>query len=153
MAYPHSNLLLASLPADVQAALSADLEAVPLPVKTVLFEPERNPRYVHFITSGIASVVTQMAGGEAVEVGLLGREGLPGSIHLLGPHTGSAQCFMQVAGSGVRMDFRKFQKAFLHIPELHRLVLQHVQYDGLILGQLAACTGFMRSKSVWRDGY
>ena len=139
MAFPHSNLLLASLPADVHAALSVDLEAVPLPLRTVLFESEETPRFVYFITSGIASVVTEMAGGEEVEVGLLGREGLPGSIHLLGPQTGSARCFMQVAGSGMRMGFQKFQKAFMEIPELHRLVLRHVQYDVLILAQLAAC--------------
>ncbi|MFN2974924.1 Crp/Fnr family transcriptional regulator [Terriglobus aquaticus] len=139
MAFPHSNLLLASLPADVQAKLSADLEPVLLPVNTVLFEPEQTPRYVHFITSGVASLVTQMAAGEGVEVGLLGREGLLGSLQLLGPHRGSARCFMQIGGSGLRMDFRKFQKAFLENPDLHRLVLQHVQYDGLNLGQLAAC--------------
>ena len=45
-----------------------------MPVGTVLFEAGAFPRFVHFMTSGIASVVTNMSRGDAVEVGLIGRE-------------------------------------------------------------------------------
>lgn len=139
VAFPHSNLLFELLPSSEQAALSAHLEPVPLPVDTVLYEAEETPRYAYFLTSGIASVVTAMAGGEAVEVGLLGREGLPGSIHLLGAQLGSARCFMQIDGTGMRIEFRKFEQAFRENPVLHRRVLQQVQYEALILSQLSAC--------------
>jgi CRP-like cAMP-binding protein len=139
--FPLSNLLFESLPPAEKAALSVNLESVALPVKTVLFEAEQTPRYIHFITSGVASVVTNMAGGEVVEVGLLGREGLPGSIYLLGAQLGSTRCFMQVGGSGMRIEFRKFEQAFMENPELHRRVLQHVQYESFTLSQLSACNG------------
>lgn len=139
MGFPLSNLLLESIPLSEQVALSANFEALPLPLKTVLFEAGETPRYVYFLTSGIASVVTAMACGQAVEVGLFGREGLPGSVHLLGKQLGSARCFMQVAGTGMRIEFRKLERAFMENQGLHRRVLQHVQYDCLVLSQLSAC--------------
>jgi CRP-like cAMP-binding protein len=139
LAFPLSNRLFELLPASERDALAKHLEAVPLPVNTVLFEAEETPEYIYLMTSGIASVVTAMAGGNAVEVGLVGREGIPGSVYLLGAQLGSARCFMQIGGSAMRMEFRRFEQAFLQIPELHRRVLQFVQYESLILGQLSAC--------------
>ena len=139
MPVPSSNFLLEALPAAERTALMAKLEAVPLPVEPVLFEADAQPRYIHFVTSGIASVVTAMSSGGAVEVGLMGREGLPGSIFLLGNQTGFTRCFMQVAGTGLRMRFKQFEQEFYSNPALLRRVLQHVQHDALILAQLSAC--------------
>ena len=81
----------------------SQLEAVTLPVNTVVFEVGVMPRYVHFMTSGIASVVTSMSGGDAVEVGLIGREGLAEKFHLLGPEVGEVRCFIQIAGTALRI--------------------------------------------------
>jgi CRP-like cAMP-binding protein len=139
MAFPPSNVLFESLPASERATLAINLESIALPVNTVLFEAEEAPPYIYLLTSGIASVVTPMVAGEAVEVGLVGREGIAGSIHLLGRQVGSARCFMQVGGSGMRMAFSKFEKSFTEGVGLHRRVLQYVQYESLILSQLAAC--------------
>ena len=71
--------------------------------------------------SGIASALTTMSGGEAVEVGIVGREGFPEKIHLLGPQYGGAQCFIQLRGEALRMDFKQFQTLFLEVPELQRV--------------------------------
>jgi CRP-like cAMP-binding protein len=97
------------------------------------------PRYVHFITSGMASIVTEMSQGDGVEVGIAGREDLPQSLHLLGPATGQSRCFMQVEGTGLRMDFRQFQHEFQTSDTVRRLVLRHVQYEALMTAQMAAC--------------
>jgi CRP-like cAMP-binding protein len=139
LAFPLSNLLLETLPPAVRASLLTHLEAVPLPLGAVLYEPGEVPRYVHFLTSGMASMMTAMANGDAVEVGLVSREGIPEALQLLGPGSGFTRCLMQIAGSGFRMDFRAFEQHFLREESLRRLVLRYVQYQGRTLSQLAAC--------------
>jgi CRP-like cAMP-binding protein len=139
VAFPISSALLESLPLSERTSLFDDYEFVSLPLRTVLFEAEEKPRYLHFITSGLASVVTEMADGRSIEVSLLGREGLPGCAHLLGPQAGAARCFMQVGGSGVRVEIEKLEQAFMKHPVFHQRVLQHVQYEYFTQSQLLAC--------------
>ncbi len=139
MSFPRTNLLLEALPSSEKAGLLSQLEAVPMPVGTPLFNAGSLPRYVHFMTSGIASIVTSMADGDAVEVGLIGREGLAEKFHLLGPEFGEVRCFVQVAGTAMRMDFKRFEREFAQSPELHRLVLRHIQFEAVTLTQLGAC--------------
>jgi hypothetical protein len=93
------NLLLETLPPAVRAPLLTHLEAVPLPLGAVLYEPAEVPRYVHFLTSGMASMMTAMANGDAVEVGLVSRQGMPEALQLLGPGSGLTRCLMQITGS------------------------------------------------------
>ena len=54
---------------------------------------------MHFLTSGIASIVTNMENGQVSEGGLVGREGMPESLHLLGPGLVRTSCFMRIAGT------------------------------------------------------
>lgn len=139
MPFSQTNRLLEALPLEAKSALMGQLEAVTMPVGTVMFEAGVVPHFVHFMTSGIASVVTNMSKGDAVEVGLVGREGIPEKFHLLGPELGEVRCFIQVAGTALRMDFRRFEREFLQNAVLHRLVLRNVQYEAVILAQLGAC--------------
>jgi CRP-like cAMP-binding protein len=134
-----TNLLLASLPNEVRNLLIRQLEPVALPVRTVLYEPERSPHYVHLLTSGLASIVTYMREGEAAEVGLVGHEGLAESLHLLGPALLQTNCFMQIAGTGLRMRFKDFERHFERDEPLRKAVLRYVQFQNLTLSQTAAC--------------
>lgn len=68
--FSQTNRLLEALPVDAKSVLMGQLEAVTLPVGTVLFEAGAFPRFDHFMTSGIASVVTNMSKGDAVEMKL-----------------------------------------------------------------------------------
>ncbi|MGI4827833.1 MAG: Crp/Fnr family transcriptional regulator [Janthinobacterium lividum] len=115
------------------------LEPVAIPVGQAIFEPHGTPRYVHFVTSGMISMVTSMRGGELVEVGLVGREGLAEGLHLLGPELGTKQAFVQIAGTALRMSFRRFDEEFQKDASLRRFVLRFVQYESLVLAQIAAC--------------
>ena len=138
MPFSLSNALLESLtPAD-KSALSAVLEPVPLPTGTLLFEADERPRYVHFLTSGMASIVTSLLDGSSVEVGVVGREGVPEALHLLGPGNGQTRCYMQVAGSGFRISFRTFQERFFHDRAM-QVIMRYAQYQGNLLSQIAAC--------------
>jgi CRP-like cAMP-binding protein len=139
VALPLSNLLVDSLPAQEKGDLVKLLEPVPLPLKTSIFEASQAPRFVHFITSGLTSSVMEMSKGATVEVSLTGRESLPESIFLLGPQKPQMRCFMQIEGTGLRMDFKQFQKLFREREALNRAVLRHVQYESLLTAQLVAC--------------
>ncbi len=139
MAHPLTNRLLDCLPREEASKLLKFLQPVPLPLKTVMFEAGQTPRYVYFLTSGLSSIVTVMDGGEAVEVGLTGRKGLPQATHLLGPERGDTRAFMQMAGTGLRMEFERFAQEFRHNPDLNTAVLRYVQSESLVMGQLAAC--------------
>ena len=139
MAHPLTNRLLDSVSSSINPDFLKLLEPVALPVGTVMFDAGKVPRYVHFLTSGVASHVTTLSGGDGIEIGLTGREGLPQVLHLLGPETGDVRAFMQVAGTGLRMDFARFKQEFSQNTELHAAVLRLVQSEALLMGQIAAC--------------
>ena len=139
MAYPLSNILIDGLPADSRKRLLAHLKRTPISVRTSLYEPGDVPKYVHFLTSGIASVVTPMKNGDTTEVGTIGREGLPQAVHLMGTSLVPTRCFMQITGTALRMEFRAFEKLFDSDESLRRGVMNYAQYQSLLLGQIAGC--------------
>jgi CRP-like cAMP-binding protein len=134
-----ANQLLAALSPASRASLLSRLKPVSLPLRTVLYEPDETPKYAHFITSGIASVVSNMANGASAEVGVWGSEGLAESFHLLGRAKIPTRCFIQMEATALRMPFKDLQKEFTENEEIRDAVLQCVQSQGSILGQLAAC--------------
>jgi CRP-like cAMP-binding protein len=136
---PASNLLLAMLPPACRNSLLSRLKLVTLPVRTVLYEPDEAPKYAHFMTSGIASIVSSMSTGASAEVGIWGKEGLVESFHLLGSARIPTRCFIQMDGTALRMPFNELQKEFQENEPLRSAVLQCVQSQGFILGQMAAC--------------
>ena len=133
------NLFLQQLSPRLWSEVRPYLEHVPLPSREVLYEVDRFPKYVHFMVSGISSMVATMLDGDLVEVGLLGSEGFPEFVHLLGPQTGTTRCFMQLSGSGLRMSFDRFQRVMQREPEVLMLVHRLVQHHALSLAQLSAC--------------
>ena len=108
-------------------------------MRTPLFDPGELPTHFYFLTSGIASIVTDMEDGSVVEVAILGREAMPGSLLLLGGQPLPTRCFMQMAGTGLRIGRKDFTLEFQSNSELRARLLQQVQYEALTLGRLSAC--------------
>jgi CRP-like cAMP-binding protein len=115
------------------------MEPVSLPSGTFLYRAGEKPKFAHFMTSGLASVVTTMSDGRTSEVGIWGRESLVESTHLLGPAKVPNNCFIQVPGTALRMRFSDVQEEFNNSEPFRSKVLQSLQIQGLTLGQLAAC--------------
>ena len=141
MAPELSNLIINALPAGLKSSLLAQLQPVNLAVGTVLTSPGQIPAFAHFMTSGIASVVTFMSDGIGAEVGVIGREGLVEAIHLLGPATAPTTAFIQVEASALRMPFAELHELFIAHSAISQRILECVQGQGFILSQLAACHG------------
>jgi CRP-like cAMP-binding protein len=133
------NQLLALLPTAYRNSFLAKLETVSLPLGTVLYESDEVPKYAHFMTGGIASVVATMASGSSAEVGIWGSEGLAESFHLLGPGKVPTRCFIQMEATALRMPFAALQKEFNDDETMRLLVLKCVQGHSSILSQHAAC--------------
>lgn len=136
---PRTNRLLETLPAAELVYLLAFTEKIELPVRTILYEPGIRPRYAYFLTNGIASIVRNAANGAVVEVGIIGREGLVGAIHLLGPLELPTQSFMQITGSGRRILLADLNKIYKVAPSLHRRISEFIQFRVINACQLAAC--------------
>jgi CRP-like cAMP-binding protein len=139
MAPVRENRLLQALPHPYKEALLARLEFVALPISTVLYYPDKTPKYAHFVTSGMTSIVTYMEDGSGVEVGLVSNEGMVESLHMLGASAVPTTGFMQIAGSALRMPYEVLHTEFLSNAIVRSLILQAVQRQTLIVSQVAAC--------------
>ena len=133
------NLFLSSLSPAARDLLFSSTTPVMLPLRSGLYEANQTPAYAYFMTSGIASVVTEMSDGSTAEVGLIGAEGVVGSLHLLGPASVSTSCFIQLDGTALRIPLPKLEKAFQTSEEIRDRMLEFVQTQALSLGQLAGC--------------
>jgi CRP-like cAMP-binding protein len=145
-------LLLDSLSEPTRKRLLSHLRPVALPIKARLYDPEEEPRHVHFLDSGLASIVVSMADGGTVEVATVGREGMPQGMHLLGPTPVPTRCFMQIGGHGLRMDFKAFAKIYAEEEEVRRSILGYAQYRLRWAARLWAAIGCMASSRDWRAG-
>ena len=134
-----SNLLLAALSPSYRAYLLARMRTVTLGPREILYEAGETPKYAHFLTSGVASIVISMSNGASTEVGLWGREGLVESFHLLGTASIPTRCIVQMESTALRMPFKELQKEFQENQQLRDCVLQGMQSHSAITTQLAAC--------------
>jgi CRP-like cAMP-binding protein len=139
MAGQSSNLFLSSLSGTNYDWLFTRSTEVELPLHSILYEEEVVPRYAYFLTQGLASVVTPMSNGDSVEVGFIGHEGVVGGLHLLGPASLSTRCMMQLSGMALRIPYPDLQKAFVTFPEIHSRMLEFVQQQAVMVGQIAGC--------------
>ena len=110
-----------------------------MPVNTPIFEPGVVPKYAYFMTSGIASVVADMEGGSAVEVGSTRTGGAAGQ-HSSTRRPDRGYALLHTVGwYRVAIGFHQLAKEFHTNRELHARILQHVQCESLLSSQLSAC--------------
>ncbi len=112
-----------------------------------LFERDRRPQFVHFLTSGIASVVFNSERGTSVELSTEGCEGLVGWLHLLGPVPSGDDCTMQVGGSGYRLPLPLMQREFDEFSDTRRRVLEYAQHQMTVANQVLACNRLHRAEA------
>jgi CRP-like cAMP-binding protein len=139
MLSPPENLLLSSLSTASRDLLFAHSTAIELPLRSTLYEAERTPKFAYFMRSGIASVVTTMVEGGTAEVVVIGREGLVGSLHLLGTAAVQTRCFMQLTGAALRIPLSDLREVFRTSEEIRDRILEFVQQQTLCISQIAGC--------------
>jgi CRP-like cAMP-binding protein len=135
------NQLLAALPPDEFALLAGSLRPLDLDLRQALHEPDRPIELVHFVESGMVSMVAPLEEGQLVEVGLVGREGMVGLPVVLGAESGSVEAMVQMAGSALSLPAAALAEALDHGAALRALLLRYAQAFHVQVAQTAACNG------------
>jgi len=137
-----SNRLLAHLPQEDQERLSQFLEPVVLEYKLPLYDADQRIEFVHFIESGVGSLVCTMADGRAAEVGTVGNEGLVGLPVLMGDDRAPSTMYIQVPGRGLRMNARAFREQLEQSQPMRAAMLRYAHVFFNQVAQTAACAHF-----------
>ena len=122
-----ANHVLATLTKDDLALLQPHLEPVVLGFRLSVEEPNAPIRFAYFPDDGIVSVVANGGHGRAVEVGIIGRDGVTAQPAIMGTDRSANSTFVQVAGSGHRIDIDILRKAIARSSTLQRALLAVVQ--------------------------
>ena len=97
------NSLLAAVPRKEYRRLLAGLEPVTLTFREVFYEPGETIRHVYFPGASLVSLLTLADGHLALEVGLIGREGMVGIPLVLRHNVSSVRALVQGTGTAMRM--------------------------------------------------
>jgi CRP-like cAMP-binding protein len=126
--------------------LLPNLEAVKLPLGESLYKSGDVIEHVYFPETGLVSLVTHMQDGTAIEVGLIGKDGMVGIPVLLGDDIAFEEAIVQVAGSALRLRADKFKEELRieHNPLLTRLLL----YTRTLMKQVAQTAACNRIHTV-----
>ena len=139
---PAVNKLLAALPPkDYQRVLSG-LEPVMLTFGQVLYEPEDPIRHVYFPNDSLVSLLTLADGHLALEVGMVGCEGMVGTPLPLGIAVSPVRALVQGGGTAMRMTSARFLREFRLCPPLQQVLYRHVHVLMVQVTQTAACNRF-----------
>jgi len=136
------NKLLAALPPGSYRRLRSGLEPVALQFGDVLYEAGRGMRHVYFPGDSLVSLLTLVNGHLALEVGMVGREGLVGLPLALGRTVSPIRALVQGAGGAMRMTSARFSREMRKTPPLRQGVYRYA--DALLaqVSQTAACNRF-----------
>jgi len=134
--------MLAALPRKQYQGLLSGLESVALRFGEVLYEPGERIRFVYFPGDSLVSLLTLVDGQSALEVGMVGREGMVGVPLSLGADVSPVRALVQGAGAAMRMKAARFSKEIRRSPQLQQEVNR---YTGVLMAQItqtAACNRF-----------
>jgi CRP-like cAMP-binding protein len=137
---PILNRLLAALPPKEYQRLRPHLEPATLTLKQVLYREGASAESVWFPQQGMISLVSVLESGRAIEIGIVGSEGMVGTATFMG---GQAPCeaMVQLAGSALRMKAGVLSREFKRGGALQDLLLHYAQALYVQVSQTAACNG------------
>ena len=136
------NSLLAALPRKSYLRLLPGLVPVELVFGDVLYEAGQPIREVYFPSQSLVSLLTVVEGHLALEVGLVGREGMVGFPLALGVDVSPVRALVQGAGAALRMNAARFRKELGNSLPLQRELYRYVHAMMAQISQTAACNRF-----------
>ena len=137
-----ANSLLAALPRKDYQRLRARLEPVTLTFGEVLYRPGEPIQHVYFPTDSLVSLLTLVEGHMALEIGLVGREGMLGIPLALGTNDSPVRALVQGSGTAMRMKSAHFLSTFRQSAPLQREIHRYIHERMVQITQTAACNRF-----------
>src|SRR3989442_11644904 len=141
---PVANGVLAAVRPRASPARPSGLEPVALVFGEVLYEPGEPIRDVYFPTGSLVSLLTLVEGRLALEVGLVGREGMVGVALALGIGVSPVRALVQGSGTALRMNAARFRKELQRSAPLQRELYRYTHSLMAQITQTAACNRFHR---------
>ncbi len=139
------NHLLAGLPEAERSRLTPLLKPSLIHLGEPLWETGQAIEAVYFPKQGVISLVLTSVDGVDVEVGMVGREGIAGSIETLGTGRATTRAQVQMAGSGWRMESSAFRAEFARGGAFQEAILR---FHASLSFQSAQCALCNRLHSV-----
>jgi CRP-like cAMP-binding protein len=133
------NRLLAALPPADFERLSASLTLVSLSLKQPLLEADEPLAAAYFIETGMVSYLAYLQGGEAIEVGIIGAEGMVGMPLILGVDSAPAGAIVQMQGTALPISPAALRQAFSESEALRTRLLRYMQALYTQVSQTAVC--------------
>ncbi len=133
------NHILSALPEGDYQRLLPHLEPVEFTQGKVLYEIDQVIEHIYFPYKAMISLVTQMADGKIVEVGIVGNDGVSGVASLMGRKTSFERALVQIPDGGVRVSVALILEEFEKGGALQKILLRYM--NGLMrqVSQTAAC--------------
>lgn len=135
------NRLLASLPPADFESLAGSLTPVALPLKQPLIEPDAPIEAAYFVETGMVSYLAFLEAGEAIEVGIIGSEGMVGMPLVLGVDSAPAGAIVQMQGTALRISATALKQVIGERKALHDQLLRSMQALYTQVSQTAVCNG------------
>jgi CRP-like cAMP-binding protein/CheY-like chemotaxis protein len=139
------NALLDELDNEDMALLEAKLERVALREGQVIEAATQPATYVHFITSGLVSLMARCPRGQRIELTLLGAEAAAGIAALLdGKRTSLFDAVVQVSGGAWRIATDDLRAIMRKHPSVQDHVLNHVHSLVAQIAETTLATGYAK---------
>jgi CRP-like cAMP-binding protein len=133
------NCLLAALPPDDLARLQPRLQRVELPFDQTLYPSDGVVEAALFPEGGMVSLIATLEGGEQVEVGIVGREGLIGMPLVFGDDRSLVEARVQMEGTALRLDAAALRDGMEASPAFRALLLRYALAFQAQVTMTAAC--------------
>lgn len=133
------NSILAALPVAEQQRLRKLCAPTVLAAGMILQDPGSAIRSVYFPLSGMISIVAALSDGAAVEVGVIGSEGMLGFETVLGGSMAVNLAVVQQDGNALRLDAKVFRMELERTPALRQAAAHAALLYLDQVSQTAAC--------------
>ena len=136
------NAILAALPRTEYRRVRDLLEPVTLTFGEVLYEQDERITHVYFPSDSLVSLLTLVDRHQALEVGLVGREGMVGVSYAMGIGATPLRALVQGTGTAMRMKAPAFRRELNASPALQREVSLYAHALMSQVARTAACNRF-----------
>ncbi len=136
------NQLIERLPRQDRTRLLAVCEPYELIFSDILIDSGTAARYVYFPTGGFISLVTPLDGKPALEVGMIGAEGMLGIQVALGVSATPLKALVQGAGTAWRVPVTAFKRELASSAALVQTLNRYVHVCMLQLASMSACARY-----------
>ncbi|MCY7386719.1 MAG: Crp/Fnr family transcriptional regulator [Burkholderiales bacterium] len=136
---PKANHLLAALPDVAWQRWLPHLEAVDMPLGSVLYESGSTLKNVYFPTTAIVSLLYVMENSASAEIAVVGNDGIIGISLFMGGGSTPSRAVVQSAGQGYRLEAEVMKLEFDRGGPVLHLLLRYTQALITQMAQTAVC--------------